>query len=770
MNVLTILDDAYNLAKYYYKNDEYKSAIRLLKLALKGLKKILPAQHSDTLKSTSLLAASYYHSDDRGSDINLLFWTLMVRKKYLGDVNHDTLHTAHKLSASYCEIGDLEKAIELGEWTLAGRKKLLGNDNIDTLVTAHNLSASYGNNGDYVKAIELGEWTLAGRINLLGDNHLDTLSTAYNLSQDYYHTSAFKKAASLIEMTLDGLKECLIAKHPIKCNFFERNTYFRYYSNFFEEDNLKEIFYMIISCNRLFHLTLKYLSLDHSIKPLFLNLELSLINSTYLSPHLIDTYFDLAHHFEDKENTMAAIFCAKLSVQISIKKITHKTNRYDFSHISYLRYLLLKDHRKYEAMELSLLIRQLEISFINKSMLLDDYIDVLSNGLEDALNNYIEIANTIKSKFSKEDFVINDNSSSAEELFSNFFKTLEFVYYYNDIPREGFIGYKKFLSKNKMYINKNAALLKIIFDKDIIYTYLFIAEEKIPIITARSIDYNYCESLLRILYINPGPIEEIKDLCSYFYEKIINKEIRKFVNKKNYIYFSLDRELRNLPMSILYNKKSKKWLAQTHSSIMFSDHIILMNDFRNNSAISSKQGFRYGRGKTMGNNPDLTKLSSQVFGFGCSEILGNNPHLADLNHVEDELSSIIEDDSEFGILRDRGLDRLPGKLILNSDFTAQALSDALKQKITVLHIASHFVFDDNNPKESYLLLGDGKRLTLSELSSKPDQYPLDSLELLTLSCCRTAAVAKEENGSDLESFAALAIERGAEAVLATLGL
>lgn len=69
-------------------------------------------------------------------------------------------------------------------------------------------------------------------------------------------------------------------------------------------------------------------------------------------------------------------------------------------------------------------------------------------------------------------------------------------------------------------------------------------------------------------------------------------------------------------------------------------------------------------------------------------------------------------------------------------------------------------------KDSFILLGDGTRLTLSDLESR--RYPFKFIELLTLSACDTAVGGEDAQGREIESFATLAQKRGAKAILATL--
>jgi CHAT domain-containing protein len=65
------------------------------------------------------------------------------------------------------------------------------------------------------------------------------------------------------------------------------------------------------------------------------------------------------------------------------------------------------------------------------------------------------------------------------------------------------------------------------------------------------------------------------------------------------------------------------------------------------------------------------------------------------------------------------------------------------------------------------LLGDGNSLTLETVRTS-DQFDFKGVELLTLSACNTGVGTTGADGKEVEGFGAVAQERGAKAVLATL--
>jgi CHAT domain-containing protein len=140
-------------------------------------------------------------------------------------------------------------------------------------------------------------------------------------------------------------------------------------------------------------------------------------------------------------------------------------------------------------------------------------------------------------------------------------------------------------------------------------------------------------------------------------------------------------------------------------------------------------------------------------GLGVSRRI---PGYRELPAVRDELAAIIRDGNGEGVL--------PGIVRLDDAFTGEALRHALAQN-SVIHIASHFVFAAAREASSYLLLGDGSKLTLAQLA----ELKFDTVDLVVLSACNTAlGGGHRQSGREIEGLGALVRRHGARNVLATL--
>jgi CHAT domain-containing protein len=145
---------------------------------------------------------------------------------------------------------------------------------------------------------------------------------------------------------------------------------------------------------------------------------------------------------------------------------------------------------------------------------------------------------------------------------------------------------------------------------------------------------------------------------------------------------------------------------------------------------------------------------ARAAGLGVSRpIAGCRPLLA----VREELAAIVrESEPSDGVL--------PGTVRLDEAFTAAALRQAVREN-SVVHIASHFIFAAARETSSYLVLGDGAKLTLAQLG----ELRFDEVDLVVLSACNTAVGAgHRQNGREIEGLGALVHEHGARKVLATL--
>ena len=106
-------------------------------------------------------------------------------------------------------------------------------------------------------------------------------------------------------------------------------------------------------------------------------------------------------------------------------------------------------------------------------------------------------------------------------------------------------------------------------------------------------------------------------------------------------------------------------------------------------------------------------------------------------------------------------------MYLDEQFTAARLKDVGQRNVQLMHVSSHFQLSPGTEANSFLLLGDGQRLTLGEIRTQ--NYRFDQVDLLTLSACDTGlGGGRDANGKEIEGLGVIAQQQGAKAVLATL--
>lgn len=194
------------------------------------------------------------------------------------------------------------------------------------------------------------------------------------------------------------------------------------------------------------------------------------------------------------------------------------------------------------------------------------------------------------------------------------------------------------------------------------------------------------------------------------------------------VMLSLDGALRYLPFGALHD--GNQYLIQRWNLPMYTS--VTRNKLR-----------------------DSVSPQWQAAGLGVTRAW---PEFKPLSGVKEEMGAIVKTGAG-------GL--MPGEVYLDEAFTATRLKDVSQRKFPLMHVASHFRFSPGTEVNSFLLLGDGERLTLGDIRTQ--NYRFDNVDLLTLSACDTGlGGGRDEQGREIEGFGVIAQQQGAKAVLATL--
>jgi CHAT domain-containing protein/tetratricopeptide (TPR) repeat protein len=161
----------------------------------------------------------------------------------------------------------------------------------------------------------------------------------------------------------------------------------------------------------------------------------------------------------------------------------------------------------------------------------------------------------------------------------------------------------------------------------------------------------------------------------------------------------------------------------------------------------------------------------QVRGLGVTQSVAG---FGALPGVADELCDLVRGPIEGLATRSSecpqpgsGQGVLPGAGFADSAFT-EARFDALMKgprEFSLLHLGTHFSLRPGNALRSFLVLGDGSRLTLDRIGG----LDFSGIGLVTLSACQTGTGgAITDDGREVEGLSAIVQRRGAREVLSSL--
>jgi CHAT domain-containing protein/Tfp pilus assembly protein PilF len=185
-----------------------------------------------------------------------------------------------------------------------------------------------------------------------------------------------------------------------------------------------------------------------------------------------------------------------------------------------------------------------------------------------------------------------------------------------------------------------------------------------------------------------------------------------------HLVFSLDSATRYIPMSALVDSDKKYLMERYTISTVLSASLTDTSERLPKSA-----------------------QNTSVLGLGVS--LGFPPEFKALQNVEPELKAIVQAPGDT-----TGL--YPGEKILNAGFSQQTFADRLRRQ-NILHIATHAKFLSTNPKESYLLLGNGEKYPIRNIQFLRN---LNKVHLVVLSACETGLGETDADGKEILGISA----------------
>jgi tetratricopeptide (TPR) repeat protein len=204
----------HNMAGYFNYKGEWKEAEELWVQVMEIRKRVLGAEHPDTLTGIGNLALTYWNQGRWKEAEDLEVQVMEIRKRVLGAEHPDTLTNISNLALIYQKQGRWKEAEELQVQEMEISKRVLGAEHLDTLTSIGNLALTYSNQGRWKEAEELQVQVMEIRKRVLGAEHPGTLTSIGNLALTYWNQGRWKEAEELQVQVMEIRKRVLGAEHP----------------------------------------------------------------------------------------------------------------------------------------------------------------------------------------------------------------------------------------------------------------------------------------------------------------------------------------------------------------------------------------------------------------------------------------------------------------------------------------------------------------------------------------------------------------------------
>jgi CHAT domain-containing protein/Tfp pilus assembly protein PilF len=712
------------LADVYANLGDYAKAKELFAQVLEARERVLGPEHPDTLTSRNNLAGVYYRLGDYAEARKLFAQVLEARERVLGPEHPDTLTSRHNLAGVYDDLGDYAKARELYTQVLEARERILGLEHPDTLNSRNNLASVYVNLGDYAKAKKLLAQVLEAEERILGAEHPDTLTFRNNLAGVYLRLGDNATAGKLYAQTLEAQERILGPEHPYTLT--SRNNLALFYDNLGDYAKARELYTQVLEARERIlgpehpdtltsrnNLAYVYGELGDYAKARELYTQVLEAGERILGPEHPNTATIIANLSQTLFRTgdrTGAIFYAKLAVeagqqqrrsQRGLEKDLQQTylrtieNRYHF-----LARLLIEDGRPEEAQEVLRLLKESELSELFRAEARSETGNApgIFFGPEKELRaEFLRLAESMRTPYTKQ-AALREKEKQAplakaeeEELrvlqTSIAAATQDFRTFCAGLPaklgesRAGILAdpYRlrnvKELRSLMSRLGQGTAVIHTLSAEDTLYLFLTTRDVfKVYPVDVKRIDLEKQAAAFSLYLTSPrlDPRPAAQAMHKLILAPLAD-DLR--AAGAETLMLSLDGALRYVPMAALHD--GEKWLVETYNLTMFTEAA---------------------RDRLTAEFPTEVRVAA----LRLTEAKGDFPPLP---AVKGELESIVrENRGEKGVL--------PGFRRLNADFNYQSLSAAMRAATPVLHIAGHFQFEPVAPDQSFLVLGDGGKVTL----------------------------------------------------------
>ena len=214
-NAFTLLDTIkFSLVAIFTLRGLWQDAEELNVQVMETRKRVLGAEHPDTLISIANLASTYRNQGRWKKAEELEVQVMKTRKRVLGAEHPFTLISIANLASTYRNQGRWKETEELDVQVMKTRKRVLGAEHPDTLISISNLASTFWSQGRWKEAEELEVQVLKTKKRVLGAEHPDTLISIANLAHTYYAQRHKSKAIRLMGDVVSCRIKKIGADHP----------------------------------------------------------------------------------------------------------------------------------------------------------------------------------------------------------------------------------------------------------------------------------------------------------------------------------------------------------------------------------------------------------------------------------------------------------------------------------------------------------------------------------------------------------------------------
>ena len=202
------------LSDIYTREGKFAQAEPILQALVAGERRLLGAEHPNTLESIDTLAMLYSSEDKSAQAEALEMETFNASQRVLGSDHPDTLTRMNNLAAIYHQEEKFGEAAQLFKRFLDASRRIHGPAHPETLTAIFNLAYISRVLGKFGEAERLLRQylSLAPRIN--GPDHPETLSALNSLGTVYRCQGRYPQAERLIAKALEADRRTLGQEHP----------------------------------------------------------------------------------------------------------------------------------------------------------------------------------------------------------------------------------------------------------------------------------------------------------------------------------------------------------------------------------------------------------------------------------------------------------------------------------------------------------------------------------------------------------------------------